>query len=86
MSSMGLQTKTLPEGVAYACIYCIEHVCGIDKDIPPVLVHLNTFLNHHLLHWIEAMSILKRSKDTARLLDNLSAWMMVSFAVAFLFQ
>jgi hypothetical protein len=82
--SADLETETLPEEVAYACIHWIDHVCRIEEDILPVLVHVDICLNGHLLHWIEAMSILKRSKDTIRLLCKLLKWITaVSCTVLF---
>jgi NACHT domain len=81
-------TETLPEAVSYACRFWVEHVCMISRiagntegrEIPSVMKCLDTMLNQHLLHWFEAMSILRKSRDTIRLLDNLAVWLMVSFS------
>jgi WD40 repeat protein len=35
---------------------------------------LVAFLTTHVLHWFEAMSILRRSRDTIMLLDRLKSW------------
>lgn len=80
------ESAVLPEALAYACKYWIDHVCEIDEGISPVLTHLDTFLSWHLLHWFEAMSILKSSKDTIALLTNLSLWITVSCTVLFRHQ
>jgi hypothetical protein len=77
--SADMGTETLPDAVAYACRFWIDHVCEIEIAIPLFLVHLDAFLNRHLLHWFEAMSILKKSRDTITLLGNLSTWIAVSF-------
>jgi len=60
----------LPEDVSYACVFWIEHVCII-KD---AFDRLEAFLFKHLLHWFEAMSILKRSRDSIGLLSRLRDW------------
>jgi len=65
---------SLAEGVSYACIFWVEHVCAI-KDATSIADRLETFLFKHLLHWFEAMGILKRSRDT---IGMLSHWHTVS--------
>jgi NACHT domain len=69
--------ETLPEDVKYACVFWIEHICTIQDGIPSVMAYLDVFVNEHLLHWIEAMSILKKSRNAIGLLDDLLAWMKV---------
>lgn len=77
--SMGLEHESLPEDVAYACLFWIDHICMIREGIPQIVAHLHSFLYQHLLHWFEAMSILKKSRDTISLLDRLLAWITVGF-------
>ena len=78
--SIDLTDETLAEDVKYACVFWIEHICAIKEKVPSVVMeHLEAFLEHHLLHWIEAMSILGKSRNTIGLLDNLLAWMKASF-------
>jgi WD40 repeat protein len=84
--SADLESENLSEGVSYACIFWIAHVCKVEDDIPSVLVHLDTFLNRNLLHWLEAMSILKKSRDTIVLLNSLSSWILVSYMVWFQYK
>ncbi|KIM86469.1 hypothetical protein PILCRDRAFT_327664 [Piloderma croceum F 1598] len=67
----------LPEDISYACVFWIEHVCLI-KDASLVADRLETFLFKHLLHWFEAMSILKRSRDTITMLQRLRDWHAIS--------
>jgi hypothetical protein len=67
----------LPEDVSYACIFWIHHTCAVDDDLVHVMDRLHSFLRKHLLHWFEAMSILKRSRDTISLLDRLLNWISV---------
>jgi hypothetical protein len=75
--SADMDTEVLPEEIAYACAHWIDHICEIKNGFPFGLFHLETFLNQHLLHWFEAMSILK-SRNTTTQLNNLSAWLAVS--------
>jgi len=67
---------SLPEAIAYACGFWVEHVCMI-KDASSIAEKLETFLFKHLLHWFEAMSILQMSKDTIGLMGRLRDWHMV---------
>jgi hypothetical protein len=68
----------LPEHVAYACNFWIDHVCMVKEDLPVMRRHVQAFLNQHLLHWFEVMSIMKKSWHTITLLSNLSTWIRVS--------
>jgi hypothetical protein len=74
--------ESLAEDISYACEFWIDHICTIEKDTEPTMAHLDAFLFKHLLHWFEAMSILKRSKDTISMLDRLLRWILVSHIVA----
>jgi hypothetical protein len=67
---------SLPEDLSYACLFWIEHICTISDD-DLIVTHLDRFLHRHLLHWLEAMSILRRSRDTITLLDSLLGWVKV---------
>lgn len=76
--SVDLQNETLPEEVAYACTFWIEHICLIEDGFRSIAERLYIFLNRHLLHWFEAMSILSRARDVIASLNNLSFWIRVS--------
>lgn len=78
--SVDLENETLPEDMTYACLFWIDHVCLVGVDILPVMIHLQAFVDLHLLHWFEAMIILRRSRDTIMLLNKLSVWVTVSFS------
>jgi hypothetical protein len=67
----------LSQDLAYACTFWIEHLCLIKDDVALIAKSLVDFLHRHLLHWLEAMSILKRSRDTITLLDSLLGWVKV---------
>jgi hypothetical protein len=76
--SVPLKDEKVPDDIAYACIFWITHTCFINND--SLVGHIETFLKTHLLHWFEAMSIIGRSRDTIKLLDNLKLWMTVSLS------
>jgi hypothetical protein len=82
--SVDLEDETLAEDVKYACVFWIEHICAIKDKIMSVIFDLHIFLNRHLLHWLEAMSILRKSRDAIGLLDKLLIWMTVSSVAFFL--
>jgi hypothetical protein len=79
-SDMG--NESLPEDIAYACVFCIDHICMTAHDIPSVMDHVGLFLDRHILHWFAAMSILRRSRDTISPLHHLYAWIVVSFLLS----
>ncbi|KAF3481223.1 vegetative incompatibility protein HET-E-1 [Arthroderma uncinatum] len=64
-----IESRLTPE-VQYACIYWVYHIkesAGTLQDNGQVYC----FLTSHLLHWLEALAILGRVKETVRMLDNL---------------
>jgi hypothetical protein len=54
-----------------------QHVCIITEDVDVVRDILDQFLFRHLLHWIEAMSIMKKSKTTITSVHCLHDWLHV---------
>ena len=56
-----LATESLPKDISYSCMFWVDHLCIIEDDILPIIDLLCVFLRQHLLHWFEAMSILRRS-------------------------
>ena len=66
----------LPPDLQYACRYWVDHLKQsgqgiIDGDA----THL--FLQKHLLHWLEAMSLIRESSRCVTLLDSLQALTIV---------
>jgi len=68
---------SVSEDMTYSCIYWIEHVCAVDDEVTEMRKRVDHFLVLHLLHWIEAMSVLKRSRDIVKLLSHLHDWIDV---------
>lgn len=65
-------SSSLPPEMQYACRYWVNHLEQsqqhiIDGDATHV------FLQNHLLHWLEAMSLIRESSRCIYLLDNLQA-------------
>ncbi|KZP09559.1 hypothetical protein FIBSPDRAFT_1051773 [Athelia psychrophila] len=64
--------EVLPEELAYACQSWVDHVCPNGTFEPSVMEMLGVFLRTHLLHWFEAMSLLKKSKEIVPMLQQLA--------------
>ena len=79
-----VQKETLPESMSYACRFWIEHVCKISRIADNIGVQILDFLTVHLLHWIEAMAIIKSHGNTIQLLEDLLNWLRVSHPIQFL--
>jgi hypothetical protein len=78
-SKIGEETVTsslLPE-LRYACRYLVEHLERSQQSIADGdAVHV--FLQTHLLHWLEAMSLMRETDQCVRLLARLEALVAVS--------
>ncbi|SCN65137.1 related to S. pombe trp-asp repeat containing protein [Fusarium fujikuroi] len=66
--------KFIPPELHYACHYWVHHyVSSHNGDCE---VHeIYTFLETHLLHWVEAMSVLGHVTDCLTMLHALDAWL-----------
>jgi hypothetical protein len=69
--------KTLPEAISYACKFWIEHICLVSDVTDDILERMYDFLDKHLLHWMEAMAILKSHDHTIRLIHDVLNWLRV---------
>ena len=70
------QKRMLPEAVSYACQFWIQHICLISDVTDDIINEIYVFLGKHLLHWMEAMAILKSHARTIRSIDNLMKWLV----------
>ncbi|KAJ7842672.1 hypothetical protein B0H14DRAFT_2309292, partial [Mycena olivaceomarginata] len=53
----------IPAGLQYACFHWVSHLSLAVDDLPAgpdIISSLQTFVNEHLLHWFECLSILKK--------------------------
>ena len=71
------QKDTLTEAICYACKFWIEHVCLVLEVTDDIINQMYVFLAKHLLHWMEALAILKAHDRTIRLIHNLMEWLRV---------
>ena len=70
--------KTLPEAICYACKFWIEHICLVSDVTDDMLERMYDFLDKHLLHWMEALAILKSHDHTIRSIRDVLNWLRVS--------
>jgi len=68
---------TLGPEISYACTFWIEHICAISDRLSECSNRLEPFMQRHFLHWLEAMSILQKSRATIGLLEALLKWIHV---------
>ncbi|KAF7980262.1 hypothetical protein HWV62_39007 [Athelia sp. TMB] len=66
---------TLPDEIVYASMYWIDHVCAVEETVSSFVEVIDSFLQRHLVHWLEAMSVMKQSRETIGLLENLCIWL-----------
>ena len=70
------QKRMLPEAISYACQFWIEHICLVSDVTDDIVNEIYVFLGKHLLHWIEAMAILKSHDRTIQSIDKLMKWLV----------
>ncbi|KAF2624116.1 hypothetical protein BU25DRAFT_348524 [Macroventuria anomochaeta] len=78
-SEIGEETvaSSLPPELQYACRYWVEHLMRSQQSIAEGdAVHI--FLQTHLLHWLEAMSLIGETSQCVRLLARLQALVVTS--------
>ncbi|KZP27208.1 hypothetical protein FIBSPDRAFT_321286 [Athelia psychrophila] len=69
-------TAVLPEALAYACQSWVDYICTKKTFKSREMEKLTVvFLRAHLLHWFEAMSILKKSEEIAPMLQRVVTWL-----------
>jgi hypothetical protein len=71
--------EVLREATSYACTSWMKHIIDIKKEEESIVEVLEQFLFQHLLHWIEAMSILKESRTIVASLRLLLNWLQVYY-------
>lgn len=84
-------TKGIPIDLKYACLFwvyhlqkCREHAIDQEKDksllkiLPDLLQDIQSFLEKHFLHWLEALSLLRCMSDGVLAMGNLLSLLNVS--------
>ena len=79
--SQPLGNQHLPQTMAYAAASWIDHVCMIIDGVDSVVVILESFIIRHLLHWLEAMSVLKKSRSTVEMFRRLQVYLSVRHVI-----
>jgi hypothetical protein len=72
-----VQNETLSDAVAYACKFWVEHICLISHATEHIVDRIYSFLDRHLLHWMEALAVMKCHSNTIQSLQHLLAWLRV---------
>jgi hypothetical protein len=68
---------SLPEDVAYACCYWVQHILMSNSQLDDEGA-AHQFLQKHLLHWMEALSWLGKASDVIHSLETLKSIVAVS--------
>ena len=74
--------ETLPDAISYACKFWAEHICLISHIADNIVNQIYRFLDRHLIHWMEAMAVLKSHDLTIQSLQNLLLWLQVCHATS----
>ena len=69
--------NTLPEAISYACKFWVEHICLVSDVTDDIVNRMYDFLVKHLLHWMEALAILKSHDHTIRSIRDVTKWLRV---------
>jgi hypothetical protein len=65
----------IPEAVQYACRYWATHLASAGYEVSgDLLGEVDAFCNHHLLHWLEVLSLLGELSSAVGILSNAIAW------------
>ncbi|KAJ6596120.1 hypothetical protein DFH09DRAFT_1305031 [Mycena vulgaris] len=72
-SQTATSKAALPDAVTYASVSWIYHVCMLDPKAE-LADQIFSFLSKHFLHWVEALSILGRSRGAIDWLAQLQDW------------
>ncbi|KDQ13036.1 hypothetical protein BOTBODRAFT_401143 [Botryobasidium botryosum FD-172 SS1] len=67
-------SATLADATRYACTSWVSHVAAVADDASALGDHVYKFLRQHLLHWLEAMSILRQFRNCIVLHRQLLTW------------
>jgi hypothetical protein len=74
--------RSMPEAVRYACVSWPMHLVGSGSVSATVSAALLDFFTEHLLHWLEALSLLEELYSAHNHIPKLLAWCQVSLLYA----
>jgi hypothetical protein len=67
----------VPDALRYSCVYWSFHIWSA-PDSPPLIEELRNFCEHHIIHWIEVLSLLGNLNAVYNGLLRASSWCKVS--------
>ena len=70
--------QCLPPEVQYACLYWIQHLQKSCVSLDDDSYHVHAFLQEHLLHWLEALSLMGKTSEGVLTLSSLESYISVS--------
>jgi hypothetical protein len=70
--------KSVPEAVRYACLFWPVHLIAGGFLADSASAVLLEFCAHHLLHWLEALSLIEELSSAGKHLPRVTAWCQVS--------
>lgn len=66
----------IPEALHYGCRFLVDHIVDVDSSTVSLIKKIETFLLKHLLHWIEALSLMKMLHVAHDSLLHLEQWIV----------
>jgi hypothetical protein len=82
-TNSGHDIRNVSEALKYSCLYWAAHLAGVPPERPntELLTTLRHFLQTHLLHWIECLSVLGELGTGIKSLQTASTVLSVSCSV-----
>jgi hypothetical protein len=68
----------LPPEVQYTCLYWVQHLQKSCVSLDDDSYHVYAFLQEHLLHWLEALSLMGKTSEGVLMLSSLESYISVS--------
>jgi hypothetical protein len=67
--------QCLPPAVQYACLYWVQH---LQRSGAQLYDQVHQFLQEHLLHWLEALSLMRKTSEGIIAIISLESYILVS--------
>ncbi len=75
----------IPSNFCYACFYWVDHIRR-SSNKAQLVVQVDGFLQKHLLHWLEALSLLRKLIDAVEMLVQLEDLYVSNFKCSLLLK
>ena len=72
---MTVSSNAIPEALRYSCLHWASHLAAAlaaalgQNAVTEIQALVSTFVDHHLLHWFECLSVLKELESGIMSLD-----------------